>query len=211
MKIRILLLAFLLSFMLPAGAEETKVLPRDTPFSDENTGIVFPPELGKFRKTEIRISSNPAVGTQIRYDGIQAGCSASIYIYALTEKPAVITSEEFQKHFEKARQVVLNLKNVSNRVEESESVGHKEFADKGNPAFWETFLLRTDGEETFHSDLLLILCGDRVVKLRITVPDSQKDARFDSNDFIRKFCTLFYRNQPVAFRETKKPQKQPAR
>ena len=201
MIIRILLLALLCSGLL--SAVERKELPKDTPFSDENTGIVFPPELGNFEKTEIRISSNPVVGTQIRYDGIQAGCSAGIYIYALDEKPRVIPPEEFMQHYLKARQTVLDLETISEHVKESELAGQKEFADKNYPARWDTFSLRSDGEETFQSDLVMILCGDRIVKLRITVPDSQKEAKVDCNEFIRKFCRLFYRDQPVTFREVK--------
>ena len=206
MIIRILLLALLCSGLL--SAVERKELPKDTPFSDENTGIVFPPELGNFQKTEIRISSNPVVGTQIRYDGIQAGCSAGIYIYALDEKPGVIPTEEFLQHYLKARQTVLDLETLSEHVKESELSGQKEFADKTNPARWDTFSLRSDGEETFQSDLVMILCGDRIVKLRITVPDSQKEAKVDCNEFIRKFCRLFYRDQPVNFQavKTEKPQ-----
>lgn len=210
MSVRILLLVLLCSGLLSAAVER-KELPKDTPFSDENTGVVFPPELGNFQKTEIRISSNPVVGTQIRYDGIQAGCSAGIYIYALDEKPAVISPEEFQLHYQRARQTVLNLETISEHVKESESAGQKEFADKNNPAHWDTFFLRSDGEETFQSDLVMILCGDRIVKLRITVPDAQKEAKVDCNDFIRKFCRLFYRDQPVTFLEVKTVKHQPKR
>ena len=211
MTVRIFLLALLCSGLLSAAATEQKELPKDTPFSDENTGIVFPPELGNFQKTEIRISSNPVVGTQIRYDGIQAGCSAGIYIYALSEKPGVISQEDFLQHYRKARQTILNLDSISEHVKETESAGQKEFADKNNPARWDTFSLRSDGEETFQSDLVMILCGDRIVKLRITVPDSQKEAKIDCSDFIRKFCRLFYRNLPVSFQEVKKETHQPKR
>ena len=210
MTFRILLLTLLCSGLLSSAAER-KELPKDTPFSDENTGIVFPPELGNFQKTEIRISSNPVVGTQIRYDGIQTGCSAGIYIYSLNEKPEVISQEDFLLHYRKARQTVLNLETISEHVKESESAGQKEFADKDNPARWETFSLRSDGEETFQSDLVMILCGDRIVKLRITVPDSQKEAKVDSNEFIRKFCRLFYRDQSVNFKEVKTENPQPER
>ena len=192
------------SSLLSAAAAERKELPKDTPFSDENTGIVFPPELGKFQKTEIRISSNPVVGTQIRYDGIQTGCSAGIYIYALSEKPAVISPEEFQLHYLKARQTILNLETIYEHVKESEPVGQKRFTDKNNPAYWDTFSLRSDGEETFQSDLVMILCGDRIVKLRITFPDSQKEAKLECHEFIRNFCRLFYRGQPVTFRAGRK-------
>jgi len=211
MTFRIFLLTLLCSGLLSAAAAEQKELPKDTPFSDENTGIVFPPELGNFQKTEIRISSNPVVGTQIRYDGIQTGCSAGIYIYSLTEKPTVISPEEFLLHYQKARQTVLNLETISEHVKESESAGQKEFADKNNPAHWDTFSLRSDGEETFQSDLVMILCGDRIVKLRITFPDAQKEAKVDCNDFIRKFCRLFYRDQPVNFRDVKTENHQPKR
>ena len=54
----------------------------------------------------------------------------------------------------------------------------------------------------------MILCGDRIVKLRITVPDAQKEAKVDCTGFIREICKLFYRNQPVTFREIKREKKQ---
>lgn len=208
---RLLLLTLLFSGFLFVSAEETKELPKDTPFSDENTGIVFPPALGNFHKTEIRISSNPVVGTQIRYDGDLVGCCASLYIYALSENPAVITPEEFLDHFEKARQTVLNLETLSGRVKEIESVRQKVYSDKNSPAYWETFHLSIDGQEIYLSELLMILCGDRIVKLRITVPDAQKEAKVDCTGFIREICKLFYRNRPVTFREVKLEKKQPNR
>ena len=207
---RILLLITLFSCFAIA-ADEPRELPRDTPFSDENTGIVFPPELGNFHKTEIRISSNPLVGTQIRYDGNLVGCCATIYIYSLTEKPAVITQDEFLKHFEKARQTILNLETLSSRVKEPESIRKRQISDKNNPAYRESFHLTIDGQEIYYSELLMILCGDRIVKLRVTVPDAQKEAKADCNGFIREICRLFYRNQPADFRYLPSEKEKPAR
>lgn len=193
-----LMLGGLLMFPLAA---EPKELPLDTPYSDDNTGVVFPAKLGKFSKTEIRINANPVVGTLIRYRGSRIGCSAAIYIYALDEKPAVIAPEEFRKHFEKAGQAVLNLKSASRRIEEAEALRQWENTDKNNPVRRELFSLRTDGEETYHSELLMLLCGDRVVKLRITVPASQKDAVRESDEFIGGFLKLFFPGKQLQFKE----------
>jgi len=208
---RILLLTLLFSCFLFAAADEPKELPKNTPFSDENTGIVFPPELGNFHKTEIRISSNPVVGTQIRYDGNLVGCCASLYIYALSENPSLITPEEFLNHYEKARETVLKLEALSGRVKEIESVSRKVFSDKNSPAYRETFHLTIDGQEIYRSELLMILCGDRIVKLRVTVPDAQKEAKQDCRGFIRELCRLFYRNQPVTFQDIQSEKKPPKR
>ena len=170
----------LLLFLLSAGIvhdlpADQKELPKEVPFSDENTGVVFPPKLGSFQKTEIRISPSPVLGTRIQYAGNRIGCSAAIYIYALSEKPDIISLPEFRGHYNQVRQAILNLKSISSRVEEIESVLQSELSDaRNNQALRESFYLRTDGEETYHSELLLILCGDRVVKLRITVPAAQK-------------------------------------
>ncbi|MBO4632977.1 MAG: hypothetical protein J5858_13730 [Lentisphaeria bacterium] len=196
---------FLLLFLLLAGSmcnlpADQKELPKDIPFSDENTGVVFPPQLGSFQKTEIRINPNPVLGTRIQYAGTRIGCSAAVYIYALSEKPELISLPEFRQHYAQTRQAILNLKSITRRVEEIESVSQSELADKKiYQALRESFSLRTDGEETYHSELLLILCGDRVVKLRITVPAAQKEALRESDLFIKEFCKLFFGNRPAVF------------
>lgn len=200
MKSRILLpsLLPLLFLVFPSTAEDRITeLPDDIPYSDENTGVVFPPSLGKFRKAEIRISSNPVLGTRIHYAGSRIACSADVYIYALSEKPRPITPEEFQIHYEKTRQAILNLHTMTRRVEEAESAGKMRYSGRRNrnPALREIFFLRTDGEETYHSELLLILSGDRVTKLRLTVPASQKEAIEEAKRFTAEFCKLFYRGK----------------
>ena len=175
----------------PAEAAPTSI-PKDVPYSDENTGVVFPPVLGAFRKTEIRINSNPVVGTRIQYSGDRLGCTADIFIYSLGERPEQITPSEFIRHYEKLRNGILNLKTLSRKIEEVESAGQWKAAGRKDETIWrELFYIRTDGEETYHSELVLIRCGDRIVKLRISVPASQKDAVEEAKLFILGFIQLF--------------------
>ena len=194
-------LVFLLFFCgLPVISAEPQKLPKNLPYSDENTGMVFPPQLGAFQKTEIRIGGNPAVGTRIQYSGSRRACTATIYIYALNETPRVISKEEFERHYRQVRQSVLNLKKLSRKVEEVESVKCSRCSGCGdNPVLREQFLLRTAGEEDYHSELLLILCGDRILKVRITVPNSEKTAVQECGQFVERFCRLFFRNKPAVF------------
>ena len=187
------------AILLPA-AETTTELPKDVPYSDENTGVVFPPFLGAFRKTEIRINGNPVIGTRIQYAGNRIGCSADIYIYAVSEKPGVISEAEFQDHYLQVRRTILNLKLLSKKIEETESLRQWQIrASENIPARRESFQFRTDGEETYHSELVILLCGDRIVKLRITVPAAEKDAVQEADGFIQEFCKLFFKNKPAAF------------
>ena len=184
---------------LPA-AETTTELPKDVPYSDENTGVVFPPVLGAFRKTEIRINGNPIIGTRIQYAGNRIGCSADIYIYATEESPAVISESEFQDHCIQVRRTILNLALLSKKIEEVESLRQWQIQNTENiSARRESFQIRTDGEETYHSDLVMLLCGDRIVKLRITVPAAEKEALREAEGFILEFCKLFFKNRPPVF------------
>ena len=194
------LVLLLLFCGLSAVSAEPQVLPKNMPYSDENTGMVFPAKLGAFQKTEIRIGSNPAVGTRIEYSGSRRGCTATIYIYALDETPQVISKEEFEHHYRQVRRSVLNLKQLSRKVEEVESVQCSRcIGPDSNPVLREQFLFRTAGEEDYHSELLLILCGDRILKLRITVPNSEKIAVQECGKFVERFCRLFFRNKPAVF------------
>ena len=200
-RFRLLLCLFL---CLTAGAGLAKttktVLPQDTSFSDENTGVVFPTALGAFRKTEIRINSNPVVGTRIQYSGNRIGCMADIYIYALSERSEQITEPEFLEHYRQLREAVLGLKKHSSKVEEVESAGRWRFSPRKNCVVWrELFYIHTDGEETYHSEMVLIHCGDRIVKLRIAVPSSQKEAVEEAKQFITGFLKLFFKDRTPVF------------
>lgn len=199
---RILLLAALLVVAVPAPGNEPQELPKDLAYSDIKTGVVFPARLGRFQKTEIRLNSNPVVGTIIRYEGDRIGCAAHVYIYALSEKPHPISREEFMEHWEKVRAAVLNPKA---RVEESESVqklaysrNHLEYAMR------EVFSIRTKDGGTYYSELLLVPCGDQAVKLRITVPKAEREAVTEAKDFIREFCKLFFPAKPAEFKPAAK-------
>jgi len=198
-----ILLLTVLTLFLTAGAAPTS-LPKNVPYSDENTGVVFPPVLGAFRKTEIRINSNPVVGTRIQYSGDRMGCTADIFIYSLGERPEQITQWEFQRHYKELRNCILDLKAVSSKIEEVESAGEwKISGEKSDIIRRELFLIRTDGEETYRSELIVILCGDRIVKLRISVPSSQKEAIRESDEFINQFSKLF--DIQVFFRSSNPP------
>ncbi len=180
-----------LTLFLAAGAAPTSI-PKDVPYSDENTGVVFPPALGAFRKTEVRVNSNPVIGTRMQYSGDRLGCAADIFIYSLGERPEQITESEFQRHYNELRDGILNLKSISPKIEEVESAGEWTIPEeKRKIVRRELFYIRTDGEETYRSELVLIRCGDRIVKLRIFVPASQKEAVHESDDFIRRFAKLF--------------------
>ena len=200
MTLRWPLFLLLSGVLLTSARAEPQNLPKDMPFSDENTGMVFPAKLGAYRKSEIRISENPAVGLRIRYDGSRIGCAATVYIYALTEKPAVISPEQFRQHYRQVRRSILHLDKLSRKVEEVESIRRERCADpENNPALREQFHIRTSGEEVYHSELLLILCGDRIIKVRITVPASEKTSVAECGQFVVRFCRLFFRNQAVTF------------
>ena len=202
-----------LALCLTAGsgfAKTTKtVLPQDASFSDENTGVVFPTALGAFRKTEIRINSNPVIGTRIQYSGNRRGCIADIYIYALSERSEQITEPEFREHYRHLREAVLELKKISPTIEEVESRGQWQFFPRKDNVVWrELFSIRTDGEESFHSEMVLIHCGDRIVKLRIAVPSSEKEAVEEAKQFITAFLKLFFKDREPVFRPYR-PENQP--
>lgn len=197
-----LLLCLSLCLTAASGFAKTAktVLPQQVPFSDENTGVVFPTALGAFRKTEIRINSNPVIGTRIQYSGNRMGCIADIYIYALSERSEQITESEFREHYRNLREAVLELKKHSSRIEEVESAGQWQFSPGKNNVVWrELFHIRTDGEETYHSEMVLIHRGDRVVKLRIAVPSSQKEAVEEAKQFIIGFLKLFFKDRTPVF------------
>ena len=210
MSFRTLVFLLLCGGLLNVSAEPQE-LPKDLPYSDENTGMVFPPQLGAYRKTEIRIGGNPAVGTRIQYSGSRRACTATIYIYALNENPQVISQKEFERHYRQVRRSVLNLKKLSRKVAEVESVQCSRCSDPNdNPVLREQFILRTAREEDYHTELLLILCGDRILKVRITVPASEKIAVQECSQFVEGFCRLFFRNKPAVFKPYDPDQPAPA-
>ena len=202
MKPSRLLLCLSLCLMAGAGFAKTEktVFPKEAPFSDENTGVVFPAALGAFRKTEIRINPNLVIGTRIQYSGNRPGCIADIYIYALSERAEQISEPEFLEHYRKLREAVFALKEQSSRIEEVESVGQWRFSPRNNNVVWrEEFIIHTDGEETYRSEMVLFRFGDRVVKLKITVPSSQKEAVEEAKQFITGFLKLFFKAQTPVF------------
>ena len=202
--IRALLLLFLLTaaWICPAQA-----VSKNTAYSNLDTGVTFPAELAGFRKTTVRISQNPVVGTRIQYTGGEGKCLATIFIYALSENPVPITDAEFEQHCRLVRQTILNQAQPGRpsrpnalQITEVESLGKSRYSEDGKVVFREKFLAHSDNEETYHTEVVLLRVGDRIVKLRISVPTALTEANRDADDFIRGFCRLFCRNNNPDFK-----------
>lgn len=199
----LIILLLTAGFLCPAARTAA---PRNAPYSDLATGVSFPAELGPFRKTTVRISSNPIFGTHIQYVGGEGKCLATIFIYALSENPVPVTPEEFEQHIRTVRRTILEQTPSDEtgrpnalQMKEVESQGQSRAEQGGTVIFREKFTANSDKEESYSMEVVLLRVGDRIVKLRLSVPSALTEAARDSEKFILAFCRLFCRGKDPVF------------
>jgi len=179
-------------------------LPKNIPYSDENTGVVFPSKIGPFSKTTVRKNNNPLYGTLIRYSG-SFGTSADIYIYSLTAVPGEVSMKNAEEHYEQVKNNILMLSSKSSALEqitlEEEYNLQADQRDAGKRA---VFLFQMDGEN-FNSELVILPYGDRIVKLRITSPSESSAARKAVGEFLQTICDSFFKGRTVRFIQQPRP------
>lgn len=205
-KTRILMLiAALLCGRLSAQQNQPVYLPGNAAFTEEHTGVVFPAVIGSFTKSEVRKNPNPVIGTLIRYAGNRGGCSADVFVYALSEKPRKISPEDLRKHYAEAQAQIRNLPEKSGQTETAEDSGESEWIHDGQlRALQGIWQLRLSGE-TYRSELLLFPQDGYMVKLRITAPAESPEALRDMRQFSELLSGLFFKEKP-AFKPVSRPQ-----
>ncbi len=208
--LRGILLLFLLTAGLICPAQKVS---RNAAYADLDTGVTFPAVLGSFRKISVGISDNPVVGNRIVYLGGKGTCFATIYIYALAEEPVPITDKELKLHFQAVRQSILDQAKPSKepaspgalRMTEVESEGKSCFTQGSMLILREKFQAHSEKEETYHTEVVVLRIGDRIVKLRISVPVALTEENRSADDFILAFCRLFCRGKDIVFKPCGKP------
>lgn len=209
-----MLRGILLLFLLTAGLScPAQKVAGNAGYSDLATGVTFPAELGSFRKTMVRISANPVIGTRIQYVRSEGRCLATIFIYALTENPVPVTDGEFRQHCRTIRETILaQVKHTgepskpgSMQVTEVESLGKSCFTRGTSVIFREKYLAHSDKEETYHTEAVVLRLGDRIVKLRISVPSALTDENRSAEKFILAFCRLFFPGEDIVFKPCGEP------
>ena len=159
-----------------SAAPDVATLPKDTPYTDDATGMVFPAKIGKFTKTGVTKNLNPYYGTAIRYAN-DYGSSADVYIYALDMKGEKLTAGRALAHYGAVRKNIEQLTGKSVPLGDITVLAESDLrifppAGKGQPESVLTgrrcsfsFSL---GEDPFFSELLIFPSGTRIVKVRIT-------------------------------------------
>ena len=213
-----MLRGILLLFLLTAGLIcPAQKVAGNVGYSDLATGVTFPATLGSFRKTTVRISSNPVIGTRIQYAGAEGRCLATIFIYSLTENPVPITDDEFRQHCGTVRETILAQAKRTDepakpgvlQVTEVESLGRSCFAKGSAVILREKFLAHSDKEETYHTEVAVLRLGDRIVKLRISVPSALTEENRNAEKFILAFCRLFCPGEDPVFKPCSEPAEAP--
>ena len=200
-----LLLLFLLTAGLVCPAQK---LAENAGYSDLATGVTFPAKLASFRKTMVRINSNPVIGTRIQYLSSEGRCLATVFIYALTENPVPITDGEFREHCRTIRETILAQAKQTGepakpdvlQVTEVESLGRSCFTKGSAAVLREKFLAHSDKEETYHTEVAVLRLGDRIVKLRIAAPSALTEENLNAEKFILAFCRLFFPREELVFK-----------
>lgn len=139
-------------------------------YTEPEIGIVFPAEIGPFRKQEVIRSFNPMIGTTIRYADGQGHC-ADIYVYALPEE--TVTDDVLAEHFRNVKNTILSLPSKGRRVKTAVLLSENPIVSSGrNAGYSAVFELSFSDHEPKKSILSMTSVRNRIVKLRMTCEDA---------------------------------------
>lgn len=198
----VLTLTLLFSVMLEA---EIRHRPFQEKYTDPDTGIRFPSEIGGYRKTEVVRNFNPFIGTVIRYADVDGGC-ADIYIYSLDSSGKAITGEQFMAHFRNLRKTIENLSKKSSHVTDVQTLGEENFRKPPHVFGRQVFFRMNIAGDLHNSDLAVFPFADKIVKIRISSSSyysSGEKNRFSF--FMESIAKLF--NNAKKQKKTKKIEK----
>lgn len=195
---------FLLSIMTflsvcDGNAQEKIKMPSNVSYCDEDTGVVFRPAISVFRKTMVCKNTNPVYGTNISYAGPHASCTADIYIYALNTEPAVISQKEFQNHCKEILRQIFTQTRQKHEIINFELKNEFQMTEnKKILAYLAKFTFMLD-EENYFSCLLMLPCGNRIIKVRITMPSESPESIRQADEFIAAVCKLYIKKNKAVF------------
>ena len=155
-------------------------------YEEPEIKIVFPAEIGKFRKNEVSRSFNPMIGTKIRYSDADGYC-ADIFIYSLPVDAKTISSAMLDEHYKTVRTEILHLSSRSASVKKVTLPSEKSVFDKkiGSTVHTAAFLLSWNSGAEQTSTMTLFSYKGKIIKLRMSC--TGEDAEQFSNAILKIF------------------------
>src|SRR5262245_33951449 len=106
----LLMRPFLITLAVLLVADPALLADNKEPYREETTGLVFPAQLGRWKRTEIR-EPGGALGVAVTYEG-DLGRTATVYVYdggldTIPDGTSAAVKEQFKQVLEEMRQVVV--------------------------------------------------------------------------------------------------------
>lgn len=166
-----------------------QLLPKDAPYTDPATGVVFPAEISSYTKHQVTRNLNPVYGTAIRYFN-EIGSCADIYIYSLDTSAAPVNQEQFAEHYKETKEVIMKLPAGAGPVNSVACV--EEFKFNGRPDILGcAFLIGVEDDDEIYSELIMFLFKGNIVKMRITYETNNPSEKESAYQFSREIIRLF--------------------
>ena len=181
----------LLTFACMLQAVETEHHPFREAYSDQDTGVRFPAEIGSYRKTEVVRNFNPLIGTVIRYVDSDGGC-ADIYIYSLDSSKAKISSENFRKHYAHLKKTIENLSKKTSHVSDIKTLDEVMYQKPPHISGRQVFYRMKIGGELHNSDLTVFPYEDKIVKIRISTPSYYSSGEKNHLSFFTEYVANLF-------------------
>ena len=155
-------------------------------YEEPEIKIVFPAEIGKFRKNEVSRSFNPMIGTKIRYSDADGYC-ADIFIYSLPVDAKTVSPTMLEEHYKTVKAAILDLSSRTPSVKKVTLPSEKSIFDKkiGSTVYTAAFLLSWNSGKEQTSTMTLFSYKGKVIKLRISCTGD--DAEQFSNAVLKIF------------------------
>ena len=183
----------LLFAALPLRTGDILRRPASESFLEEATGILFPSRVDTFEKVMVRVNPDLRTGTDIAYEN-ESGALADVYVYRPSDGP--LTEEAFLKHAKDTLSRIANMAARSKIIRNVTQLHGEPFPFRDGVCAG-IYRIKLEKEDLI-SRVYLLRRGDRIIKIRVTVPVDPGSSGIPADPFGTEIMKLAGAGQPPA-------------
>ena len=179
-RTRLTLFLFACFVLAGTAAHTDDVLrrPAAESFSEKATGIVFPARIDNYEKVMVRINPELRIGTDIAYEN-ETGALADVYVYRPGDVP--LTDAAFTAHAKETLARIAGMAEHSRLIRNVTAL-HREPLPLRDGVCSGIYRITLEKEELI-SRVYILRHGDRIIKVRVSIPVETGTAEIPPDPF----------------------------